>query len=393
MKIAFDGQLLLKGDKTGIAWNAHHLIKELLKYPENECVIQCFTCRCTAEQLSRLEEYRRMGCRIESCGWFQNSWYKFVWVLFPIPYRLFFRTKADITQFFNFVVPPGARGKRIAMIHDMAYKSCPGAVRKKTRIWLEFSMKKSCRHADHVVTVSEFSKREIVKYLHVPKEKITVVPNAVDHAIYRPDYTDGQIRSVLDKYKIQKEYFLYLGTIEPRKNLERLLMAYEKLYREEHVPQLVLAGGKGWLCRSIYDRVRSMKLGHQILFTGYVPQEDSPLLMCGALAFVFPSLYEGFGMPPLEAMACGTPVIVSDTSSLPEVVGDAGAMVNAESVEEIYRAMRRLMKDRTYRESLRVRGIERAKKYNWMQSAKILMNVYKKYEKNEKKNERNLYLS
>lgn len=396
MKIAFNGQLLLEEKKTGIAWNAHYLIKELLKYPENECVIQCFTRGCTAEQLSRLDEYRNMGCAVDTCAWFKHTWYKLLWVVFPIPYKWFFHTKADVSQFFNFAVPPGVNGKRITVMHDMAYKSCPSAVRKKTRIWLEVCMKKSCRHADHIVTVSEFSKKEIVKYLHVPKEKVTVIPNAVDHKIYRPDYTEGQIQAVLDKYHIEKEYFLYLGTIEPRKNLERLLMAYERLYREKckgaggekKIPQLVLAGGKGWLCRSIYEKARSMKLGNQILFTGYIPQADSPLLMCGALAFVFPSLYEGFGMPPLEAMACGTPVIVSNTSSMPEVAKDAGAFVNAESVTELYKAMRRLLESHTYRESLRVRGMERAKQYNWPQSAKSLQKVYQKVWKGSSENKK-----
>lgn len=379
MRIAFDGQLLLKGNKTGIAWNAHNLIKELLKYPGNQCVIQCFTCRCTPEQLDRLREYRTMGCEIECCKWFHNTWYKLAWILFSVPYRWFFHTKADLTQFFNFAVPPGVRGKKVTVIHDMAYKSCPDAVRKKTRVWLELSMKRSCRHADHIVTVSEFSKKEILKYLHVPEEKVTVVPNAVDHTVYRPDYTDQQIRKVLDKYGIKKAYFLYLGTIEPRKNLDRLLLAYQRLYEttgKKEIPQLVLAGGKGWLCSSIYERARSMKLEKQIVFTGYVPQADSPLLMCGALAFVFPSLYEGFGMPPLEAMACGTPVIVSNTSSLPEVAGDAGILVNARSVGEICRAMRRIMEDQAYRKVLRERGMKRAGMYHWKQSAQMLMEVY-----------------
>jgi glycosyltransferase involved in cell wall biosynthesis len=387
MKIAFNGQLLLEQNKTGIAWNAHHLILELAKYPENECTIQCFSCGCMGKQLSRLLEYQRLGCKIECCGWFKNAWYKLLWVVLPVPYRFFFQTKTDITQFFNFAVPPGVRGRKITVIHDMAYKSCPETVRKKTRIWLELSMKKSCRHADHIVTVSKFSKKEIVKYLHVPKEKITVVPNAVDHTVYRPDYTEQQIQKVLDKYKIERTYFLYLGTIEPRKNLEMLLLAYEKLYRrQQNVPQLVLAGGKGWLCRSIYEKAHGMKLGNRIVFTGYVTQEDSPLLMCAARAFVYPSLYEGFGMPPLEAMACGTPVIVSNASSLPEVVGDAGILVNAKSADDICAAMRRVLEDHAYRESLRARGIERAKKYSWKRSAGILMQVYRNVCKGSLKN-------
>lgn len=379
MRIVFDGQLFLKGDKTGIAWNAHNLIMELAKYPGNECVIQCFTFRCTDGQMRRLREYQKMGCRIECCRWFKSGWYKLLWAFAPAPHCFFFRTKADIAQFFNFAVPPGVNGRRVALVHDMAYKSCPHAVSKKTRIWLELCMEKSCRHADHIVTVSEFSKQEIMKYLRVPEEKVTVVPNAVDHAVYHPGYTKAQIQKVLGKYGIKGEYFLYLGTIEPRKNLERLIGAYGKLCRERaHAPQLVLAGGRGWLCEGIYQKACRMDMGDQILFTGYVRQEDSPALMCGAKAFVFPSLYEGFGMPPLEAMACGTPVIASNTASMPEVMGDAGMLVDPGSEEEICRAMRTAMDDDACMDRYRKLGLQRAKGYTWAKSARMLMDVYHK---------------
>lgn len=181
MKIAFDGQLLLKGDKTGIAWNAHNMILELVKYPELECTIQCFR----TPLIERLEEYQKAGCNIEYCTWFEHSLYKMLWAVLPVPYRLFFHTKPEITQFFNFTIPPGARGKRVVFIHDMAYQSCPDTVNKRTRVWLEISMKNTCRRADHILTVSAFSKEEILKYLPVSKECVSVVPNAVDHALYQ----------------------------------------------------------------------------------------------------------------------------------------------------------------------------------------------------------------
>lgn len=380
MKIAFDGQLFLKGNKTGIAWNAHHLIQELVKYPENECIIQCFTWHYTEEQLQRLEGYRKAGCRIECCRWIKDAWYKCLWAVFPLPYHFFFPTQADITQFFNFAVPPGARGKKITVIHDMAYRSCPQTVHKKTRIWLELSLKRSCRHADHILTVSEFSKREIMKYLHIPEKKITVVPNAVDHAVYHPGYTEDQIRQVRDRFRIEKDYFLYLGTIEPRKNLERLIGAYAKLCREmEHIPQLVLAGQRGWMCGRIYEKARRLDMmGNRILFTGYVSEEDSPVLMCGARAFLFPSLYEGFGMPPLEAMACGTPVIISKTTALPEVTGRAGIMVDPKSETQICKAMQRMIMDDGYRRECSRLGLERAAAYTWAGSAEKIMDLYRR---------------
>ncbi len=378
MKIAFDGQLLLKEERTGIAWNTHHLVLELLKDPQNTCVLQCFREGRTNRQMGMLDVYRRAGCQIECSSRISHTLYKLLWIVLPVPYRMLFRTKADITQFFNYAVPPGAAGRRVTFFHDMAYLSCPHTVSRRTRIWLLLCMRKSCKHADHIITVSEFSKSEIIKYLKIPKEQITVVPCAVDHSVFHPGYPKEQICKIRKKYGIRQEYFLYMGTIEPRKNLERLIGAYARLHRKyRNVPQLVLAGKKGWLCEGIYQKARSLGLGQDILFTGYVAQEDRPLLLCGARAFLFPSLYEGFGMPPLEAMACAVPVIVSHTASLPEVVGDAGLLVNPESLEEICGAMERMMFDEKCREQMRKAGVERAGEYTWEKSAAMLMEVYR----------------
>lgn len=375
MKIAFDGNLILKGNKTGIAWNAHHLLLELAKYPENECTIQYFKSRAA----DRLEIYRKAGCRTDCCRWMWPFMYKLMLTVFPVPYHVFFPAEPDIMQYFNFIVPPGARGTRAVWIHDMAYKSCPDTVKPKTRLWLELHMDRSCRYADHILTVSEFSKKEIMRYLPVPEERISIVPNAVDHSVYHTGYTPKQIQAVRDRYGISKDYFLYLGTIEPRKNLKRLIGAYAKLCRtRKQVPQLVLAGEKGWMCADIYRKARESVPEHKIVFPGYVRQKESAVLMCGAQAFVFPSLYEGFGMPLLEAMACGTPVITSNTASLPEVAGGAGLMVDPGCEREICRAMGRLLDDAPYREALRVRGLERAAQYTWAKSAELLMDVYRR---------------
>ncbi len=385
MKISFDGQLFLGECKTGVAWNAHHLILELAKYPGNECILQVFSMRRRKhkEKLQKLEEYRKAGCSVVCCRWFHYSLYKLLWMLVPVPYRIFFKTRPDITQFFNFTAPPGAGGKCLVFVHDMAYRSCPETVRSKTRRWLELGMEKSCRHADQVITVSEFSKKEIMKYLHVPPERVSVVPNAVDHAVYHTGYTDAQVEKVLEKYQIGSKYFLYLGTIEPRKNLERLIGAYMKLCNmmaargSKDTPQLVLSGSRGWLCDGIYEKADALRREHKIIFTGYVAQEDSPLLMRGAAAFIFPSLYEGFGIPPLEAMACGTPVIVSNAASLPEVVGEAGLLVDPRNEDEICGAMIRLLQDEAYRKRLGRLGEKRAAAYTWERSAELLMGVYR----------------
>lgn len=379
MKIAFFGQLLCEKQKTGIAWSAHNLVMELLKYPGTECVLQYFSLPRGEEKRRELRKYEQAGCRLEPCGWFSFVLYKLLCCLFPVPYRIFFRSRQDITQCFNFTAPAGTYGKCVTVIHDMAYLACPQSVRLKTRYWLRASMKRTCRYARHIITVSEFSKQEIMRYLHVAPQRITVVPNAVDHTRYHPHYAKEQVHRAASKYGIRGKYLLYLGTIEPRKNLETLIGAYAMLCMEkEDAPQLVLAGGRGWKCGSIYRKAEQAQLGGRILFTGYVAQEDGPLLMCGAEAFVFPSAYEGFGMPPLEAMACATPVIVSNRAALPEVVGDAGILADPASEASFCLAMKNILEDEAYRERLRTLGLQRAGSFTWEKSAQKLAEVYKK---------------
>ena len=177
---------------------------------------------------------------------------------------------------------------------------------------------------------------------------------------------------------IEGDYFLYVGTIEPRKNLERLIAAYHIFSQKvKDAPKLVLAGGKGWLYDGIFARVQELGLSEQVIFTKYVPAADMNPLMCGALAFVFPSIYEGFGMPPLEAMASGVPVLSSDAASLPEVTGDCAVICDAYSEESIADGLEKLYSSGELRADLSRRGRERAKLFTWERSAELLYDIYK----------------
>ena len=203
--------------------------------------------------------------------------------------------------------------------------------------------------------------------------------------IYRDDMANKMTATPPTSSTVEGEkYFLYLGTIEPRKNLERLITAYAAFAKKagEKAPKLVLAGGKGWLDHGIYSRVEKLGLTDRVIFTKYVPSEDMNPLMCGALAFVFPSLYEGFGMPPLEAMACGVPVLASGEASLPEVTGDCAVICDAYDPKSIAGGLYRLWSDEALRRELSRKGIERAKGFTWKRSAEMLMEVYREL-KNE----------
>ena len=381
MKIAFESQLFIKGNKTGIAWCADNIIKVLAKYEVCQC--NFFSMCYGKNSIKKIEDYKQYGVLMNSCRWFNDILYKFIWPFIPLPYHWFFGNESDITQFFNCVIPPGVKGKKVVIVHDMAYKVCPETVRHKTKNWLRLTLKNSCRRADAIVTVSESSKKDIIKFLGVKADKITVMPNGVDLTCFKCDLSSVNLQRVKDKYRLKKSYFLYLGTLEPRKNIERIIGAY-KLLNDQYatidteIPQLVIAGGKGWLYDTVFEKVQMSGLVEKIIFPGYVEQNEIPLLMGGARAFIFPSLYEGFGMPLLEAMACGTPVITSNVSSLPEVAGDAAFFVNPYKEEEICNAMHQIMTDNKLYEQLRAKGIVRAQKYTWEKSAAILHELYQR---------------
>lgn len=377
MKIAFDAQLLFEKQKTGIGWNSKKIIDELIQLPGNEYHLNCFSFRKDQEREQLIREYRNKGCIVHECKWMPSSVYNHMERLVPFPYRFIFREEVDITQFFNYTVPLGAKGRRITIVHDMAYRAFPYTVAKKTKRWLEGHLEQYCKRSDLIITVSEFSKNEIIKYLSIPASNIHVVYNGVDLEQYHEIDDSLQIETVKQKYGIAGDYLLYLGTLEPRKNLDSLLTAYMNLKREqENVPDLVLAGKKGWLYDSMFEKVQEYGLQENVIFPGYIASEDAPALLSGALVFVFPSLYEGFGIPPLEAMACGTPVIVSNSASLPEVVGDAAILTDPRDIQELKNGLKELINNPELRQKLKEKGKLRARQFSWKSSAEKLMKIY-----------------
>jgi glycosyltransferase involved in cell wall biosynthesis len=376
-KIAFDGQVLMDTNKSGIGIVATEMIKALVKKPSFTYQINAFSLGRTEEQLERLQEVGVPKENIRICKWFHRGIYLRMWHYLAIPFRwLFSGDDADVYVFWNYDTPPGVKGKAIVYVHDMTYLAYPETMDEDVLHILRRNMKDTCKRADVIVAVSEFTKQEIIKYLSVPEEKIRVIPNGVDQENYRIIDDDKEIAETKKKYGIEDAYFLYVGTIEPRKNIELLVHAYAKARRDrKDFPQLVFAGKKGWRTEKIYETARSYGIEGALLFTGYVPSEDLPILMNGATAFVFPSVYEGFGIPPLEAMACGTPVIVSDRASLPEVVGDAGMVVPVDTEEPLAAAMCRMVEEASLREQYREKGLAHVKKYTWDRAANRLAEI------------------
>lgn len=376
MNITFDAVPIISEKITGIGWCEIGQTQALAKlFPEDNYEYSFFT----SGKNSRIEKagsFAGNSIKLNYSG-FSGYLYRGLSTFIPVPYSHFFGKKSDITHFFNYIVPPFVHGKKVVTVHDMVYKAFPETVRGRTRFMLETGLKKSMRRADIIVTDSEFSKKEIIKYFPEYSEKIRVVSCGVDRERFRPCGNPDIIKKVKKSLEIDGDYFLYVGTIEPRKNLVRLIRAYKVFARHvKNPPKLVLAGAKGWLCDDIYKLVEKLHLENQVIFTKYVPSEDMNPLMCGAMAFVFPSLYEGFGMPPLEAMACGVPVLTSGEASLPEVTGNCAVICDAYSVKSIAENLYRLYKSPDLREKLSRKGLERSKLFTWEKSAEKLHAIY-----------------
>jgi glycosyltransferase involved in cell wall biosynthesis len=377
MKISLDAQNLFEEKKTGIGFTVQKIIENMDLSGDDEFQLNYFAFRDKKKKGEQIRPYKELGYHLKRCGWFPYGLYRRIWNKIPVPYSWLVGGKTDITQFFHYAVPPGADGKKLVFIYDMVWKACPETMEEENRRYVDQNTKLACDRADIIITISEFSRQEIMKYMNLPEDRVKVVPCGVDLERFRPDYNIEAIGTAKERSGIHQDYILYLGTLEPRKNLVYLVESYAKLCMEEpDAPVLVLAGKKGWQYDLIFERVQQLNITEKVIFTGYVEDDDVPLLLAGAKFFVFPSLYEGFGLPPLEAMACGTPVIVSNKSSLPEVVGDAGIQVDIESPEALKDAMQMLNRDEELRENLKKKGIARAQNFTWKRSSMMLKEIY-----------------
>ena len=278
MHIAFDVLPLIGCRMTGIGYCEAGQIQALSKmYPDDEFLLQFFSRKNEEIKIQRLQPYLRENVQPH---WAKASGYVYRLVsnFLPISYRHYFGDKAEVTHFFNYIVPPKVAGKTVVTVHDMVYKTFPETVRGRTRYMLDTGLKKSMKRATRIVTDSEFSKQEIIRYFPQFADKIRVVYCGVNTERFHPVEDAATIQAVRDKYGIDREYFLYLGTVEPRKNLERLIAAYDQFRQGKTAPPyLVLAGGKGWLDSGIYKKVEELGLGDLVKFTEYVPDEEIPI--------------------------------------------------------------------------------------------------------------------
>ncbi|MEA2639923.1 MAG: hypothetical protein QOF51_1317 [Chloroflexota bacterium] len=281
----------------------------------------------------------------------------------------------DIFHAPNFVLPPLRNATSILTIHDLAFLMQPECADARLREYLEHAVPRSVARADYITTDSENTRNDVICLLDADPDRVFVVPCGVDSSFEPAD--DEAIADVSEHYQIDGPYILFLGVIEPRKNLPRLIDAFGRFKARTEAPHtLVIAGGNGWLCEETYRQAELSQYSSSIRFTGYVPDEPLRALYSGAELFVYPALYEGFGIPVLEAMACGVPVACANTGSLPEFAHDAALLFNPEDPDDIATAIETACSDPARRDELRRVGRERAAMYGWRDAAVKLLQVY-----------------
>lgn len=267
--------------------------------------------------------------------------------------------------------------KRVTTFHDLSFEHFPEFFTKQQRFWHNFGMNPSwqAKFSDRIIAVSESTKNDLEKYYSIDPAKIDAVYSGVSPMIKRP--SQERLELFRRREGMPEKFILFLGKLEPRKNVAGLIRAFNVLkslggFDDIH---LVIAGSRGWLCDGIFREAAKSPHHRRIIFKNYVSDNERPFYCGLASAFVYPSFFEGFGFPPLEAMACGTPVVASNNSSLPEVVGEAGLLIDPYNVSDVAAAIKNLMEDRRLRESLIKRGLARAQQFSWQKCAEKTLEI------------------
>ena len=301
-----------------------------------------------------------------------TPWRRTIWEQARLP-LVARQIEADLIHAPAFVGPLASAVPMVTTIHDLSFIRFPHLFRPANRLYLKTMTWLSARRSRQLIAVSEHTALETRQLLSVAPEKITVVYHGVD-ARFQP-LPANQVTTFREHRRLPERFVLFVGTLEPRKNLIRLVEAFKLADPGE--TKLMLVGGKGWLYEDLFARVDELGLGETVRFPGYVPNDELVLWYNAATVFAYPSLYEGFGMPVTEAQACGTPVLASSTTSLPEAAGEAALLVDPEDVDAIAGGLRRLLDDEELRRELSDRGREHADAFGWTRTARRTAEVYR----------------
>ncbi len=291
-----------------------------------------------------------------------------------------FVNKVDVFHSPTGIMIPQIKGKRIVTVHDLYFMEHPEDTDILGGKYLLHTLPHRIHKADVIIAVSHSTKNDIIKYFNIPSEKIHVIYEGVDFLQFRQIHDPAVLDLIRQEYCLPIKYILTVATIEPRKNIEGLLFAYRRLKQIlNNPPKLVIVGKKGWKSEKVTEAVHQLGLYRDVIFTGYVSDEHLPLIYNNALVFVYPSLYEGFGLPVLEAMACGLPIVTSDTPSLKELAGEVAVMVDPTNYYLLAEKLKEVITSHKMRKQMRERSLRQSQNFSWERCARKTIDLYQKY--------------
>jgi len=309
--------------------------------------------------------------------WINERWWHRIWFRLRVPLAVEWAIgPIDLFHSPDFTLPPVRHGTQtIVTIHDLSFVRMPECFEPALLAYLMANVPRAVARADWILADSESTRQDLIALLDAPADRISVIYPGIEPRFHAVTDADA-LQCVRTRYDLPERFVLSLGTVQPRKNYVGLMRAFARL--PEPDVSLVIAGGRGWLSDDIYRAVEELGLDARVRFLGFVDDVDLPALYSMAVLFALPSLYEGFGIPLLEAMACGTPVIAADNSSLPEVVGDAGILLDAHDTDALAQTMRQLLGDTEQQQRLARRGLARARQFTWQHAAEQLLSTYRR---------------
>jgi glycosyltransferase involved in cell wall biosynthesis len=327
------------------------------------------------EPLTRLAKDPRVSVRRQ---WTPLSAAHAVWNRADFPPLEWVTGRLDVFHGTNFRLPPLAKGRGVVTVHDLAFLTCPGSVPPEVGRRLENAVRAAVRRATHVIADSEHTKGDVVRLLGADPARVTTIHLAAGGAFRTPKDRDADRARLAKRYGLRFPFVLYVGTTNPRKNLARLLDAFAAARRRASLPHsLVLVGDAGFAHGAVLERIERLGLNDAVVLPGFTDDADMPAIYGAADLLAFPSLYEGFGLPVLEAMSCGCPVLTSSASSLPEVAGDAAVLVDPESADAIAAGLERVLTDAAFRTRLVDAGLRRAVAFSWSRAAAEHLALYR----------------
>jgi glycosyltransferase involved in cell wall biosynthesis len=282
----------------------------------------------------------------------------------------------DLLHSLHYTRPWRLPCRSVVTFHDMTFFLYPQLHTRSKQAFFPLTIRASARSADAIIAVSESTRADSIRLLGIPGEKIIATPLGVDPA-FRPIRDLESLDVVRQRYNLPDRFILYVGLVEPRKNLSGLIRAYRSALEGGIAHRLVVVGRFGWSYQQVLDEIEALGLQERVQFTGYIPQADLPIVYNLASLFVYPTLYEGFGLPALEAMACGTPVVTSNVASLPEIIGEAGVLIPPGDQQALSQALQDVLSDPGLQTHLAIKGPQQASQFTWERTARQTLQVYR----------------